>query len=464
VDQFDGLKGLRDRLKASLAIESGKPLRLLDPRALQGSVIDDLVYNAVFNPDAQVVLAARALVAHCAHAAGANSASIHELYAARGRSEVKGFTVPAVNIRGITYHTARAMFRVALKLDCTAMIFELARSEIGYTFQRPPEYATCVLAAAVREGFRGPVFIQGDHYQVNAKKFKDQASREPELRAIRELCAEAISGGVFNIDIDSSTLVDLDRETLAEQQRDNYELCAAYTRFIREHEPKGTVVSVGGEIGEVGTKNSNVDELRAFMKGYRGALGAALTGISKISVQTGTSHGGIPLPGGGVAEVQLDFGTLRELSKVAREEYGLAGAVQHGASTLPKELFHHFPETETAEVHLATEFQNMVFDHPAFPEALRQKMNQWCAENCADERKAGQTEKQFIYKTRKKAWGPFKRELWTLKEVDTLLAPVEERLEFLWRKLNVASSRAMVDKYVKPTDFLPPLPEGFTVP
>ena len=246
---------------------------------------------------------------------------------------------------------------------------------------------------------------------------------------------------------------------------DNYEkLCAAFTRFIREHQPAGVVVSVGGEIGEVGTKNSNVPELRAFMKGYQADLGKGLTGISKISVQTGTSHGGIPLPGGGVAEVQLDFNTLRELSKLAREEYGLAGAVQHGASTLPKELFHHFPETETAEVHLATEFQNMVFDHPAFPADLRQKISDWCTKNCADERTPGQDETQFLYKTRKKAWGPFKHELFTLENRAELIAPIEERLEFLFKQLSVVGTRQMVEKYVHPTDYLPKLPEGFAIP
>jgi fructose/tagatose bisphosphate aldolase len=463
VDNYEGMKGLRTHLSGAIAIEPGKPLRLLNAKGLQSAVTDDLVYNSLFNTDPTVAAACRTVVAHCANAAGAKAASIQELYAARGRSEIKGFTVPAVNIRGLTYDTARAIFKVALKLDCAAMIFELARSEIGYTFQRPPEYATLILAAAVREGFRGPVFIQGDHYQVSLKKFKDQSGREPELRAIRELCAEAIAGGVFNIDIDPSTLVDLDREGLDEQQRDNYELCAAFTRFIREHQPAGVVVSVGGEIGEVGTKNSNVAELRAFMKGYRADLGAGSTGISKISVQTGTSHGGIPLPGGGVAEVQLDFNTLRDLSKLAREEYGLAGAVQHGASTLPKELFHHFPETETAEVHLATEFQNMIFDHPAFPAQLRQRITEWCDKNCADERKAGQTETQFIYKTRKKAWGPFKHDLCTLENRAELIAPVEERLEFLFKQLNVVGTRKMVEKYVHPTDFLPPLPRDLTV-
>ena len=77
-------------------------------------------------------------------------------------------------------------------------------------------------------------------------------------------------------------------------------------------------------------------------------------------------HGGVPLPDGGVAEVKLDFEVLRELGVVARE-YGLAGAVQHGASTLPDELFHRFPAVETAEIHLATGFQNALYEHPAFP-------------------------------------------------------------------------------------------------
>ena len=122
----------------------------------------------------------------------------------------------------------------------------------------------------------------------------------------------------------------------------------------------------------------------------------------------------MPLPDGGVAEVKLDFEVLRELGDVARRDYGLAGAVQHGASTLPDELFHRFPAVETAEIHLATGFQNALYDHPAFPEELHREIEAWCIENAADERKPDQTDEQFIYTTRKKAIGPFKRELWDL--------------------------------------------------
>ena len=96
----------------------------------------------------------------------------------------------------------------------------------------------------------------------------------------------------------------------------------------------------------------------------------------------------MPLPGGGVAEVKLDFEVLRELGVVARE-YGLAGAVQHGASTLPDELFHRFPAVETAEIHLATGFQNALYEHPAFPDELHREIEAWCFGNAIDERKAG---------------------------------------------------------------------------
>src|SRR5205823_12343677 len=102
------------------------------------------------------------------------------------RGAVGGFTVPAINVRAMTYDTARAVVRAAKALDAGAFIFEIARSEIGYTEQRPHEYVAIVLAAALREGFSGPVFIQGDHVQTNAKKY-NSPERDKELDAVRSL-------------------------------------------------------------------------------------------------------------------------------------------------------------------------------------------------------------------------------------------------------------------------------------
>ena len=211
------------------------------------------------------------------------------------------------------------------------------------------------------------------------------------------------------------------------------------------------MVSIGGEIGEVGKANSTEEELRAYLDGYRARLdaiaGPGTIGLSKVSVQTGTSHGGVPLPGGGVAEVKLDFGTLERLSAVCRS-YGLAGAVQHGASTLPDELFHNFPKVETAEIHLATGFQNLLYDHPAFPRELLDAITGWCHANAADERGPDDTDEQFVYKTRKKALGPNKRALWELPTKDQILADQSKKLRVLFEQLAVTGSKAMVDRYV----------------
>ena len=106
----------------------------------------------------------------------------------------------------------------------------------------------------------------------------------------------------------------------------------------------------------------------------------------------------------------IDFDVLKVLGEKARKEYGMGGAVQHGASTLPEQAFHKFVEAGTCEVHLATAFQNLIMEHEAVPEALRQEMIEWLKINAADERKPKDTDAQFVYKTRKKAIGPFKKD------------------------------------------------------
>jgi fructose-bisphosphate aldolase, class II len=439
---------VREALGAAVVVTAGG-VTVKDPAALASPQMDALVRLAVFGSPAEQEWA-RWVIWEAGRAVGTYSASIHDFYMARGRGDVKGVTVPAINVRGRAYDTARAIFRTGISMQGGAFILEIARSEIAYTDQRPSEYVAVMLAAALREGYRGPVFIQGDHFQVNAKKFK--ADPTSEVAAVKQLATEAIAAGFYNIDLDTSTLVDLGHATLDEQQRLNYEVGVELTRHVRGLEPEGVTISLGGEIGEVGTENSTVEELRAFMDGYNRTLAAqaqGTIGLSKISVQSGTSHGGVVLADGSIAEVALDFKTLEDLSRVAREEYGLSGAVQHGASTLPDDAFHHFPGTETAEIHLATGFQNMLYDH--LPAALRDEMYGWLQANAAEERKAGDTDEQFFYKTRKKALGPFKARLWDLPaaEAAALSAAYDAKFGFLFEKLGVGGTAEAVRRYVK---------------
>ena len=450
---FGSVRELTDALKGVATLLTDRVTMSGTPSA---ELIDRLAHTAAFGPEADVKGTARWVILQLGAAAGIRVASIHDLYMAMGRGEVGGFTVPAINVRAMAYDSGRAVFRAANQLDAGAFILEIARSEIGYTEQRPHEYAAVMMSAALREGFRGPLFLQGDHVQVALKKYASPG-RDNEIEALRALIGEEMAAGFYNIDIDTSTLVDLGKATIDEQQAVNCELAADFTAFIRQHEPAGITVSVGGEIGEVGGKNSTVHELHAFMRGYEAALARRgdHVGISKISVQTGTAHGGFIGPDGKpLTDVKIDLKALEELSRVARAEYGLAGAVQHGASTLPPDAFDAFPRVGACEIHLATNFQNMVYDHEAFPSSLRDEMYAWVREHAQEEKKPTDTEEQFLYKARKKAIGPFKQRLWNLPADvrQTLSASLEEQFAFLMSKLKIPGTKAAVTDYVKPHD------------
>jgi len=456
---LSGKEELTNHLKGLVNLSNGS-VHLENADKLRGAPLDTLVKNSVLNPNGEIRGHCRHIIKSVANELGIIPASIQDLYEARGRGENKGYTVPALNIRGLPYEMSRAIFRTAKATDCGAFIFEIAKSEIEYTFQRPHELMAVILGAAIQEQFLGPVFVQGDHFQVNAKRYHEDLDKE--ISGLKALISEALSAGFYNIDIDTSTLVTLDPEEVKEQQRLNFEVGVELTSYIRENEPEGITVSVGGEIGEVGKENSNEAELRAYMDNFNEDLAKVnpnYKGISKISIQTGTSHGGVPLPDGTVAEVQLDFETLENLSRISREHYHLAGAVQHGASTLPSDLFHKFPELETAEIHLATNFQNMIYDSSHFPADFKKEIYAHLHEAFANEKKPDMTVEQFIYKTRKKGFGPFRPQFWNLS--DEIKAEIGKELEkefhFLFEKLNAQNTNKYIQESGTPSPVAPNL-------
>jgi fructose/tagatose bisphosphate aldolase len=455
----DNVQSLTSRLDGIVRVE-GDGVEVLDRDAVRTRLIDDLAWTATFGSgDAKE--AARWLIRMIGPAVGAYSASIHDLYMAAACDEYRNVTTPAINVRGDTVEFAGTILKAARATDTKQVIFELAKSENQYTHQDPAEFATSIMAAAIKVGWEGPVMIQGDHFQANPKKYA--ADAKGEIGAVRQHALDAIAAGYGNIDIDSSTLVDLDRPTLAEQQEPNYVHTAELTAAIREAEPEGMTISIGGEIGEVGKYNSTVEDLEAFMEGYTRELAkyGDIVGLSKISVQTGTSHGGTVLPDGTIADVAVDFETLGKLSEAAHR-YGMGGSVQHGASTLPEEAFGKFAEANAVEVHLATAYQNAFLDSEHFPADLREKMYAHLDANNADERKPDMTDAQFYYTTRKKVFGPFKKELWSLPQEtkDAIYAELQPRFELVMRELGVAGRSDLVDTYVKKVDVAVPAPDA----
>jgi len=367
-------------------------------------------------------------------------ASTQRLYKNIARRENKGFTVPALNIRTMTFDVARAVFRAVKKEKVGAFIFEIARSEISYTKQSPEEYISVILGAAIREGFKGPLFFQGDHFQINSKRYLSRTWKRKELKELKNLIRKAIKAGFYNIDIDCSTLKPL---------KENFSLTAKLTSFIRKIEPKKLTVSIGGEVGEIGDKDTTVKEIKIFMDGYKKALSqyGNLTGLSKVAVQARTVHGGILLASGKLKKIRGDFSILKKLSQEARK-YETAGIVQHGASTLSKEYFSRFPESEVCEIHLATNFQNIIYDSSYFPKELKDKIYKWLKRKFPKEKKKTDTEIQFLYKFRKKALGPFKKEIWDIpeKNKDKILKQLEKEFIFLFKSLKVSQTKGLIKK------------------
>lgn len=411
------------------------------------SAIDDLVSAAVFGSDSERSVS-RDKIRKLAFNQGIFPASTHNLYIARGEGEIEPtFTVPAFNLRGLTFDLASTIFSVAKEKSVGTFILEIARSEMEYTQQDPAEFAAVALAAASSVGWEGPVFLQADHSQFRTNP--DGSVKETELDSLRSLIKETVSSGFYNIDIDASTLVNLDAETVVEQQKANIRHTLELAKFVRAIEPGNTTISIGGEIGHIGGVNSTVEDFRAFMDGFLSGWDYKYPGLSKVSVQTGTSHGGVVSKDGTLIDVSVDFSVLENISQIARKEYSLAGAVQHGASTLPMDILPRFPAVGTAEIHLATGLQNLIFDHPAFPVELKKRLYSWIDKEMGSERKKDWTTDQFYYSLRKKTWGHFKKDLWQMDPTAkaAILDSFAAKVRAYFDSLHVVYTSDMVMKY-----------------
>jgi fructose/tagatose bisphosphate aldolase len=428
-----------------------------------GETIDRWAETAALaEPDARAV--AVWAIYRSALAAGIVPSSIQELYLARAAGKWTGRTVPAMNLRGWTYQTCRAVFRAAREMDAQLFIFEQALAESLYAAQPPIEYGAGVLAAALREGHEGPVFLQADHDQINAIAHAKDAAAE--IKRLEGVIRAQIAAGFYSIDIDASTVVDLSLPTVEDQQRLNAELTAHFTEFVRGLEPEGVTIALGAEIGEVGHENTTPEELRAFMSVYGEMLrakGGHLAGVSKISINSGTYHGGKVLPDGSLASVNVDYELLNTISTICREELGMAGAVQHGASTLPGEQLARFPASGAVEIHLALGFNNLIFDHPSLPQAIKDEIRDYTFASHASERAPGETDAQFLYNTRKKSWKVMKRRFWEMPA--SAQADIMDSLQGMFRDMftwmNIGDTRRLVQDNTTMTKIAPALPEAF---
>jgi fructose/tagatose bisphosphate aldolase len=457
------------------ATVDNQTLKIADPQAFKGCLPSLAANVADFGADSaptDVRTLAAWIIGEAAQQLGAKLNSPQEAYVAIAEGKIdRQICFPAVNVRGNSLDTARALFRAAVDNKVGSLIVEIARSEMGYTGQPPMEFAAIIQAAAVIEGFRGPVFLQGDHVQLKSKPVRQGGeTAQKEISAHSDLIRELLARGFGSIDLDMSPFERRNEEGLSfeEQQEENARMTAEKIADVRKIEKELGIpwtTMLGGETGEVGKMNTREEDLDAYAKGIlkhmeRLGIDPSL-GIRKIAVNDGTAHGGVPLPGGGVADVSIAFDVLSMATKKGRE-FGWAGSVQHGASTLPPDAFSLFPKHGAVEVHLATGFQNILYEHAFKVEGLQSKVERFLVDNFADEWKEGKTFVQFAYSTRKKVLGPMKHSFWTLPE-DIRAAAAEElydQFAFLFDQLGVKDTQELIAEYITDHDFHLPFPKG----
>jgi hypothetical protein len=103
------------------------------------------------------------------------------------------------------------------------------------------------------------------------------------------------------------------------------------------------------------------------------------------------------------------------------------------------------------EIHLALGFNNLIFDHPRLPQEVKDEIRAYCFTHHASERKPDQTEAQFIYTTRKKAWAGMKERVWNLPAdiQEAIMVSLEEMFRDMFVRMNVGQTRELVVQHTQ---------------
>ncbi len=274
----------------------------------------------------------------------------------------KDCIVMAANIRII--HSTRGIMMAAKELDA-AVMFEIAKSEIGYTAQNPKQFADMVIRTAEELEFNQPYAIHGDHITIKKNTPEDVAAGE-------KLIKDEIAAGFTSFAIDASHNFDIDAPTVAEQLADNIEITSKLAKLIPD--TAGLEVEVG-EVGKVdpatGEKAlTSVAEAKTFVSAIKDA------GFSPnlLATNNGTVHGNIYDEMGNIVEqVGIDIDRTRDIAQ-AIAPHGVFVA-QHGITGTPLDLMHLLIDAGVFKGNVGTNWQNIALK--SMPEGLVKRMEEW---------------------------------------------------------------------------------------
>ena len=276
---------------------------------------------------------------------------------------VKGekLIVMAANIR--CQLSTPGIMQAAKELDA-AVLFEIARSEIGYTGQTPQEFYDRITGIAGELDFNTPYAIHGDHITI-----KDNTPES--IDSARKLIDAEVAAGFTSYAIDASHNFNFDGKNEREQLADNIAITVELADLI----PNEACLEV--EVGEVGRTNADgtkklttVAEADAFIS----ALHEQGVKPDLLAINNGTIHGNIfDAEGNIVEQVGIDIDRTKAIADaIAPLEVRIA---QHGITGTPLRLMHLLIEAGIAKGNVGTNWQNVYIEN--LPGEMRNKMEEW---------------------------------------------------------------------------------------
>lgn len=465
MEPFADIAQLQESLQGVVKLRQGSELRLLVPQMFRGELVDRFVYTSILGGTQKLRHLCSLILRSAALAHGIWCDSIHPFYKTLSTGRKAVMTIPAYNVRGLTYSIVRTIFRTAQKLNAGPFIIEISPHEMSFTQQRADEIGACVLGAALRENYFGPVFIQGDHFKIDAHR--SQQEKLTDTNRMQSLISDAIGNGFYNFDIDATHSLTCEHQAGRDALQDHFERVARVCEFIRQAQPQGVTAAMGVEFGSMSRLLTQKDLVLREIDMLQSNLAAlqVTPGLTKIcfhldSDTNAMDNGLVPHISQSLSQEVLS--ALSGLSVQLKSMLQIAGLEIHAGSGISHSVLDNLPSNGIVEVHLGTQIQDIIFDHPRFPIGLTEEIHSYLETHCSMDLQAQTSRDYFYYTARKKSWGPFKKAICSLDERTkaAILQDIEKEVSLNFELLRVAGQRNRLDEvYPEPTASLAVMPK-----
>ncbi len=295
-----------------------------------------------------------------------------------------------------------------------AVLFEIAKSEVGYTGQTPADLYGAITAKAQELEFDAPYAVHGDHIGV-------KSTADADVQSAADLIKAELAAGFTSFAIDASHIFDVNAATVRDQLAGNIEVTTRLANLIPNE------LSLEVEVGEIGKKNpetgeqelTSVEEAVTFIE----ALQENGVYPDLIACHNGSAHGNIYDEDGNIVEqIGIDEQRTRDIA-AAIKPLGVQIA-QHGITGTPLHLMHRLIDAGIAKGNVGTNWQNIALE--TLPDDLVKRMEEWTMDSdkvaMMRKKKPNMSDRELLGKNIKHSIQHFKDEIAQLSDDD--LAPV----------------------------------------